>query len=371
MWRRNSAHTIEVHLFIRGLDVNTEAKEGVVLVTGGSGYVGGWMIVGLLKRGFKVRTTVRDIAREASVRAAVTSQGVSGDGPTFCVADLSADKGWADAVSGCDFVVHVASPMGEGEPKGTDLLGPARDGTLRVLSAAVEAGVKRVVVTSSLAAALPARPGEEAVASDGAVWTDVNGKGVSDYARSKTLAERAAWEFIQQSNGATTLTTILPGMIMGPVMKRSISGSVGVVARLLAGKVPAIPNVGFNIVDVRDLVELHIEAMLAPQAAGQRFLASSDFLWLGDIARLLRENLGDHAAKVTSRRLPDFILRITALFQADARFMVSMIGRRPRFNTALASTLLDWHPRPASVAVLDCARSLLKAGLVPGSAPES
>jgi dihydroflavonol-4-reductase len=352
-------------LFIRGFDVNTEVKESVVLVTGGSGYVGGWMIVGLLKRGFKVRTTVRDIAREASVRAAVTSQGVSGDGLTFCVADLSADKGWADAVSGCDFVVHVASPMGEGEPKGTDILGPARDGTLRVLRAAVKAGVKRVVVTSSMAAAQATWSGDKEAESDEAVWTDVNSKDVGDYAKSKTLAERAAWEFIQQSNSATTLTTILPGMILGPVMKRSTSGSVGVVARLLEGKVPAIPNVGFNIVDVRDLVDLHIEAMLAPQAAGQRFLASSDFLWLADIARLLRENLGDNAAKVTSRRLPDLILRIAALFQADARFMVPMIGRRPRFSAAQAATLLDWHPRPASVAVLDCAKSLLHAGLVP------
>ncbi|MFM0285220.1 NAD-dependent epimerase/dehydratase family protein [Paraburkholderia megapolitana] len=351
--------------------MNTEVKEGVVLVTGGSGYVGGWMIVGLLKRGFKVRTTVRDIAREASVRAAVTSQGVSGDALTFCVADLSADKGWVDAVSGCDFVVHVASPMGEGEPKGTDLLGPARDGTLRVLRASVAAGVKRVVVTSSLAAALTTRADKDEPESNEAVWTDVNGKGVSDYARSKTLAERAAWEFIRQSNGATTLTTILPGMIMGPVMKRSISGSVGVVARLLAGKVPAVPDVGFNIVDVRDLVELHIEAMLAPQAAGQRFLASSDFLWLAEIARLLRENLGDDAAKVTSRRLPNLVLRIAALFQADARFMVPMIGRRPRFSTAQAAALLDWHPRPPSVAVLDCAKSLIHSGLVPGSALES
>jgi dihydroflavonol-4-reductase len=344
--------------------VSVEANRRVVLVTGGSGYVGGWMIVGLLQQGFEVRTTVRHISREGPLRAAVTSQGISDDGLVFGVADLSRDNGWDEAVSGCDFVVHVASPMGEGEPKGTDLVQPAREGTLRVLKAAVAAGVERVVVTSSLAAAQTTGTAGKETESDKTVWTDIDSKDVGDYAKSKTLAERAAWDFIRRSASATTLTTILPGMILGPVMKRSVSGSVGVVARLLSGKVPAIPNIGFNIVDVRDLVDLHIKAMLAPQAAGQRFLASSDFLWLSDIARVLRENLGGKGANVTSRRLPDFMLRITALFQAEARFMAPMIGRRPRFSTVEAATLLDWHPRPASVTVLDCAESMLREGLV-------
>ena len=250
-------------------------------------------------------------------------------------------------------------------PRGTDLVSPAREGTLRVLRAAASAGVRRVVVTSSTAAAQPAIPADgEPVQTEEAGWTDPGEKGLSEYARSKTLAERAAWEFAEGSGGGLTLATVLPGMILDPVIAGSVSGSVEVVSRMLQGKVPALPRIGFSTLDVRDLADLHIRAMEAPAAAGQRFVAVSSFLWPADIARLLREHLGARAAKVPTRALPDFVLRLSAWFSAEAAFMAPMLGQRREFNPGKAETLLGWQPRPASQAVLDCAESLIRCNLV-------
>ncbi len=344
--------------------MDAEPGHRTVLVTGGSGYVGGWMIVALLQRGYRVRTTLRHLAREGAVRAAVASQ-IDPAGRLSCfAADLSGEQGWASAVQGCDFVLHVASPMGQGMPRGTDLVGPARDGTLRVVRAAANAGVRRVVVTSSTAATQPASTaGGGPVQTDEAGWTDPAEKGLSEYARSKMLAERAAWEFAEGASGGMTLATVLPGMILGPVIAKSVSGSVEVVSRMLQGKVPALPRIGFNLLDVRDLADLHIRAMEAPRAAGERFIAVSGFLWLADIARLLREHLGARAAKVPTRALPDLVLRLSAWFSAEAAFTAPMLGQRREFNLGKAETLLGWQPRPASQAVLDCAGSLIQQDL--------
>lgn len=347
--------------------MNPELNNQTVLLTGGSGYVGGWMVVALLQRGYRVRTTLRSLTREGEVRAAIAVQVDPADRLSFVAADLLGDGGWEGAVEGCDSVVHVASPMGQGMPKGTDLVGPAREGTLRVLRAAACAGVRRVVITSSTVAAQPpVVPGQtQPPRTDETAWTDPAEKGLSEYARSKTLAERAAWEFAEGlPPGAMTLATVLPGMILGPVMAKSVSGSVEAVSRMLTGRFPAIPRIGFSTVDIRDLADLHLRALEAPEAAGQRFLAVSDFLWLSDMAKLLREHFGARAAKVPTRALPDFVLRLAALFSAEARFMAPMLGQRREFNTTKARTLLDWRPRPAPRAVLDCADSLIRQGLV-------
>ena len=340
-------------------------KKEAVLVTGGSGYVAGWIIVRLLQQGYRVRTTVRSLARVDAVRAAIAGQVDPQDRLSFSVADLLEDREWDEAVRGCDYVIHVASPMGQGEPK-ADLVRPARDGTLRVLRAAREANVRRVVLTSSTVAAKgPKKPaGALLAATNESTWTDPEEKGLKEYDRSKTLAERAAWEFAEQSAGRLELTTILPGMILGPVMTSSISGSVELISRMLTGKVPALPRIGFSIVDVRDLADLHVQAMLAPQAAGQRILGVGDFLWMADIAKLLRENFGQRASKVPTRLLPDFILRFAALFQYEARFMAPMLGQRTHFDVSKAAQLLGWHPRPASEVVLECASDLLRQHLV-------
>ena len=346
--------------------MHAEAGSKTVLVTGGSGYVGGWIIVALLRRGYRVRTTLRTLTRQVEVRAAVTREVDPEERLSCCAADLLDDQGWEEAVEGCDAVIHVASPMGQGMPKGTDLVRPAREGTLRILQAAAHAGVRRVVMTSSTVAAQPPKAADQSGDSttDETVWTDPAEAKLGEYARSKTLAEGAAWEFVRRSRGGMTLSTVLPGMILGPVMAKSVSGSVEVVSRMLAGKVPAIPRIGFNTVDVRDLADLHLQAMEASAAAGQRFIAVSDFLWLADMAKLLRDHFGARAHRVPTRGLPDFVLRLAAWFSAEARFMAPMLGQRRKFSTAKAETLLGWQPRPASQAVLDCAASLLSQKLV-------
>ena len=274
-------------------------RQEAVLVTGGSGYIAGWIIVQLLQESYRVRTTVRSSSREVAVRSAVAGQANAQDRLSFFVADLLEDKGWSDAARGCDYVVHVASPMGQGESK-ADLLSPAREGTIRILRAAQNAGVQRVVLTSSTVAAKPSMQGGAVApaATNESTWTDPEEKGLTTYARSKTLAERAAWQFVEQTNSTMELTTILPGMVLGPVMTGTTSGSVELISRMLTGKVSALPKIGFSLVDVRDLANLHVLAMRSPKAAGQRFLGAGDLLWMAEIAKLLRDTLGQQASKV-------------------------------------------------------------------------
>jgi dihydroflavonol-4-reductase len=341
-------------------------SEDVVLVTGGTGYLAGWMIVGLLRRGFRVRATLRDLGKQNEVRKAIEMEvRGAGDRLTFAKADLLRDEGWTAAANGCRYVMHLASPMGQGASKGTDLVGPARDGTLRVLKAASASGVERVVCTSSgFAAQTRSVPGEKQPLADENTWTDLDEKGTGEYARSKVLAERAAWEFIRSKESGTTLTTILPGLILGAAMTRNISPSLELVARLLAGNVPALPNVGFCITEVQDLVDLHIGAMTNPSAANQRFIGIGDFLWFTEIAEALREAFPDRAAKIPNKRVPNWIMRASALFREEARFMVPMLGKRREFNASRASDLLQWRATPSKDAVIKCARSLIDKGLV-------
>jgi len=281
---------------------------------------------------------------------------------SFFAADLLSDEGWSSAVEGAEFVVHAASPMPIREYKGTDLITPAREGTLRVLRAAATAGVRRAVVTSSTAAAT-GRPGSAPV--DETMWTDVSQDGVSEYTRAKTLAERAAWDFIDaQSHSSMTLTTILPASIQGPVALPSVSGSVEMVFRMLKGYVPAVPRAGFSTVDVRDVVDLHVRAMESEAAAGNRFIASSNFLWFADMARLLREHFGARAAKVPTRELADVLVRLLALFHADLRQLAPSLGVRTTMRSDKAIEMLGWHARQAENAVLDGARSLFEEGLI-------
>jgi nucleoside-diphosphate-sugar epimerase len=337
--------------------------KGTVLVTGGSGYIGGWCIIGLLKQGYTVRTTVRDLAREPEVRASLGKMVDLKDSLSFYAADLMSDAGWDEAVAGCDYVLHVASPILVSEPKDPNvLIMPAREGTKRAVAAAIKAGVKRVVLTSSVAAT--SKTGDADYVADETVWTDVTQRGVSAYFQSKTLAEQAAWDLIKAASGATTLATVNPCAVCGPVVSGDCPESVQVVGRLVAGRVPGLPRLGLNIVDVRDVADLHISAMTAPEAAGQRFIAAGEFAWLTEIADVLRKGLGADGAKVPTRKAPDFVIRLAAMFDKDLSAAASSLGRRHDYTSAKAQTMLGWKPRPMDETLIDCARSLIAGGLV-------
>lgn len=327
---------------------------GTVLVTGGTGYVAGWCVARLLDDGYDVRTTVRDASRGERVRRALGSRAGNLE---FAVADLTSDDGWKEAADGCASVLHVASPLA-----GADLLGPARDGTLRVLRAAAAAGVRRVVMTSAANAASPSSYASEGV-TDETLWTDLDAPGLPAYRRSKTAAERAAWEFVA-SEPSMTLATVLPGAVFGPILSADTLGSTQIIARLLAGAVPGTPRIGLEVVDVRDLADVHVRAMTAPEAAGQRFLATGEFLWMRDIALALREGLGEQARKVPTRQLPDIAVRAAALFDRSLREIMPGLGRRNRHSIEKARSVLGWSPRPARTSVVDCGRSLLDHGVV-------
>ena len=327
-----------------------------VLVTGGTGFVAGWCIVELLKRGFVVRTTVRKLDAQPAVLAAIATTGVPVDRLRVFAADLTSDAGWDAAMAGCDFVLHVASPLGgAGESDPDAFVAPARDGTLRVLAAATRAGVQRVVMTSAAAAArTPMRSNQ---ISDESVWSDPDDPRFDPYRRSKILAERAAWDFM--ADKATTLTTILPGAVFGPVLSKTSMSSVRIIAGMLGGQPRRLAKLGFWIVDVRDLAALHVSAMAKPEAAGQRFLATGDFLWMSEIAATLRARLGTRGAKVPSGTVPNLIVRLVARFNPALRGLTAELGRRNDVTSEKARTVLGFSPRPAAETLVDCAESVL------------
>ncbi|BCW88660.1 3 beta-hydroxysteroid dehydrogenase/Delta 5--_4-isomerase [Alphaproteobacteria bacterium SO-S41] len=335
-----------------------------VLVTGGTGYVAGWVIVRLLEQGYGVRTTVRSPAKEAAVRTAVATVTPPGDALTFATADLLSDAGWDAAMAGIDYVLHVASPMdggaGDGASAGADLTTPAREGTLRVLRAAVKAGVKRVVFTSSCAACAAPLQGPDSF-NDETVWTDPNDPANNAYRRSKILAERAAWDFMASEGGATEFVTVLPSAIFGPTLNPAQRGSVQVINAILRGKMPGLFKTGFCVVDVRDLADLHIKAMTAPEAVGQRFIGTGEFMWVEDVATTLRTAFGARAPKIPTRRLPNWLVRLAARFMPPLRALTPTLGRKHVFNSAKSERVLGWKSRPAKETIIACAESLLAA----------
>jgi dihydroflavonol-4-reductase len=333
--------------------------DGTVLVTGGTGFLGGWCVASLLERGHDVRTTVRDIAREQAVRDAVGAAGVDPDGRLAVVAaDLNADTGWGEAVEGCRYVLHVASPFPPVQPKDPDeLIVPARDGALRVLRAALDAGVERVVMTSSIAAVRSGRTSSESAPYTEADWTDGDDASRTPYVRSKTLAEQAAWQHVRAAGAEDRLAAINPGAIIGPALNDDHSYSLQAIQRLLDG-MPAAPKLGFSFVDVRDVADLHIRALTNDAAAGERFIATDEFLWMGQVAAILRGRLGDAASKVPTRVAPNLLIRAMALFDGGVRSVVSDLGKRSWFSSEKARTQLGWTPRPVEDSIEDCARSL-------------
>ena len=333
-----------------------------VLVTGGSGFLAGWCMVELLGQGYEVRTTVRDLGREDEVREAVSAGGQSGESISVLAADLTAEGGWAEAVTGCDYVLHVASPFPPVQPKDPDeLIVPAREGTRRVLRAALDAGVKRTVVTSSVAAIAGGAKGPGPLTEGD--WTDLDFAGLSPYVRSKTIAEHAAWDLAGERNATERLATVNPGAILGPLLSRDASYSLEAIERLLKG-IPGTPKVGFSFVDARDVAALQVKAMLAPEAAGQRFIAVAEFLWMAEVAAVLRRELGEDAAKVPSREVPNLLVRAMALFDPGIRSITNQLGKKLTYSSEKAEAKLGWTPRPVEETIAETGRSMVDLGVV-------
>lgn len=332
-----------------------------VLVTGGSGFLAGHCITQLLGAGYQVRTSVRNLDRTSMLRAVLSPGDAAPQHElAFVKADLNSDSGWVEAVAGCDYVLHVASPFPATVPRDeNELIRPAREGTLRVLRASRDAGVRRVVLTSSFAA-IGYGHAERAAPFTEADWTNVDAPRTSAYAKSKTLAERAAWDFMAAEGGELELSVINPVAVFGPLLGPEVPTSVGLLKRMLSGAVPGWPRLQFGVVDVRDVAELHLRAMTEPAASGERFLATSgDFLWVRDIALILKRHLGRAAARVSTRELPDGVVRLAGLFSAQARERSADLGKTRNASNEKARRVFGWTPRSADEATIAAAESLL------------
>jgi len=344
-----------------------------ILVTGGSGFIGSHCILQLLAAGHKVRTTVRSLKREGDVRAMLKEGGAEpGNRLSFIAADLEKDAGWPEAVAGCDFVLHVASPFPATVPKSEDeLIVPAREGALRVLRASRDAGVKRAVLTSSFAAIGYGQKPQEKPFNE-TNWTDSNAADVLPYAKSKTFAERAAWDFIAKEGGNLELSVVNPVGVFGPVLGADYSTSILFVQRIMDGAVPGCPKLYFGAVDVRDVADLHLRAMTEPAAKGQRFLAvAGDFLSVLDMAKILKRRMGAAAKRVPTRELPNWLVRVAALRDPAVKQILPELGKRKNATNEKARRMLSWAPRSSEESIVATAESLVRLGLLKDSAKKA
>jgi dihydroflavonol-4-reductase len=339
----------------------------LVLVTGGTGFIAAHCMVQLLSSGYRVRTTVRSLNREPEVRAMLKEGGVEpGERLSFVETDLGADTGWSDAVAGCSFVMHGASPTPSGsQTREEDWVKPAVDGVLRVLRAARDAQVKRVVLTSAFGAIGMGHPPQSRPFNE-TDWTDLAGN-VAPYQRSKTLSERAAWDFIARQGRSLELSTVNPTAVLGPALGPDYSHSIRLIKNLMDG-LPGCPKINSGFVDVRDVADLHLRAMTNPAAKGERFLAiSGESLWMVDVAKVLRLRLGAAASKVPTRVLPNWLVRLAGLRDPATKGIVPLLGVNLNATSEKAMRLLGWAPRSTEEAIVASAESLLKLGLLRGS----
>lgn len=345
--------------------MNGDVENNTVLVTGASGYIAMHCILRLLQQGYMVRGTLRSPSREQSLRRAFARQVDAEDRLSFVAADLMSDDGWADAVRDCRYVLHIASPNSPNEPKREEAwIAPARDGTLRVLRAAADAGIQRVVMTSSDAAIWRGHDTENRVFTE-ADWSNTDAQ-LGAYARSKTLAERAAWEFVHAlpTDKMLELAVINPTYVIGPLLDKDRPASVAIVGKLIDREVPGCFRLGFNLVDVRDVASAHLLAMTKPRAAGQRYICTAEFFWMQEISQVLEGHFGDRGYRIPTRMLPDFVLHLAAMFDSSIRRAVPELGLRAEVSSELLRKTLDWRPRPIEEAIVDTAESLIEFGIL-------
>ena len=337
-----------------------------ILVTGASGFVALHTIIQLLQQGYTVRATLRSLSREAEVRETISKHVQANDRLEILPADLEQESGWNEAMQNVEYVLHIASPFPLFEPKHEDeLIIPAVQGTLRVLRAAYKAGVKRVVQVSSNAAISAGHSGENKIFTE-ADWSDVE-KNIGAYSKSKTLAERAAWDFI---NGAENLNkmelaVINPPLILGPVPNKNVRTSIELVRTMMLGQVPGVGRIKMGAVDVRDVASAIILAMNTPEAAGNRFLVAADkSMWLKDIADLLYDKYAARGYKINRIQFPSFLVRFIALFDKKISRVTESLDWDYELSNEKAKRILKWTPRSAEESILSMAESLIEQGFV-------
>ncbi|MHA2936867.1 SDR family oxidoreductase [Vibrio sp. RC27] len=336
-----------------------EQNKETVVVTGVTGFLGSHTAIKLLKQGFNVKGTLRSLKRSSEIEKIILDQVGETQGTlSFVECDLSKDQGWNEAMEGADYAIHTASPFLSYVPKDeNEIIKPAIEGTLRVLKAAKNNGIKRVVLTSSIASVLY---GNENVQQTEECWTDPNDERVTPYYKSKTLAERAAWDFANETG--LELSVINPGIILGPVLESDYGTSAEVIIKLMDKSLPAIPQIGFTVSDVRDVAQAHILAMQSPNAAKERYIAASKFMWMSDIAEVLRKQFPDH--KIPSRSLPNWLVKTMSYFDPALKTVVKDLGFKHNMSNAKAKQQLNWSQRPEEETIFDTAQSLIKQGAI-------
>ncbi|MEM9710476.1 MAG: NAD-dependent epimerase/dehydratase family protein [Pseudomonadota bacterium] len=334
-----------------------EPSSQTILVTGATGYIAKYIVAGLLARGHNVVGSARSEARDGEIREAITPllEGEDWQGRYRTLAlDLSKDDGWEAAMAGVDALFHTASPFPLEQPKDeNELIGPAVEGARRALRAAVKAGVARVIFTSSTVSITTKEMPQEGSVYTEADWSDVTRQGVTAYAKSKTLAERAAWDFVKD-HPEIQMTVINPSFVVGPPLGQSYGTSIEVIERLYNGKDPMLPRVGFPAVDVRDVAEAHIRAFERPESAGERFALAERFMWFSDMARAVKEAVPHR--KVALREAPNFLIRFLSLFDASIRTILPDLGRERMISADKAKTVLGLEFRNVSEAISAAAR---------------
>lgn len=336
-----------------------------VLLTGASGFLGTHTIIQLLNKGYAVTGTLRSLDRAKSIRELIGNHTDHANKLTLVEADLTDEAIWFDLMKGVDYVQHIASPFPRALPKHeNDLIIPARSGTLNILKAAAENKVSRVVMTSSVASIVYGKTENELdnrlTEKD---WTDeTNIRDSTPYFRSKTIAEKAAWDFIRQSNTPLELTTILPGAILGPVLENDFGTSANIVIKMLDGSSPAVPKIGFDIVDVRSVADLLIRAMEMPQAANQRYIASAGYMTFKEIALTLKWHYPER--KVPTAELPNILVKLFSNFDKSIKPILIDLGKRRNIENTKATKELQWQPLTAEDAVTSCAESIFALGII-------
>lgn len=339
-----------------------------VLVTGVSGFIARHVALALLREGYAVRGTVRDAAKGEAVRKSLAAHNPKAADETrlsFAAADLTADAGWEEAVAGCAAVMHVASPFPMSQPRDRNALTPAaKGGALRVISAALDAGIPRIVMTASMATMMyrPGRPAEFKVAEDD--WTDLGWSELSAYVVSKTEAERAAWAFVEERGQKSRLTTIHPGFVLGPALDREFGASIDVVRMFIEGAYPATPPAAYPVVDVRDVADLHVAALKAPGTGGRRLIAAGGTMSLGEMAASIKRAAPDNSKKVPTATMPAFAVRLLANFDRNLAAVLPDIGARPAAQADYVTKLAGIRFRSPDEAVAATVNSLIKVGAV-------